>query len=87
MASDYDMGTSRLVTRRDFLKTGALAGAALGVGGALTGSLAACGTTSSGGSSGDSSSGAEGREIKIGFVTPLTGPLASFGIPDAWCVK
>ena len=87
MASDYDMGKSRLVTRRDFLKTGALAGAALGVGGALTGSLAACGTTSSSSSSSGSSSGAEGREIKIGFVTPLTGPLASFGIPDAWCVK
>ena len=88
MASEYDMGKSRLVTRRDFLKTGVLAGAALGVGGALTGSLAACGTTSSdSGSSSGSSSGAEGREIKIGFVTPLTGPLASFGIPDAWCVK
>jgi branched-chain amino acid transport system substrate-binding protein len=82
------MGKSRLVTRRDFLRTGVLAGAALGVGGALTGSLAACGTTTSdGGSSSDSSSGAEGRELKIGFVTPLTGPLASFGIPDAWCVK
>ncbi len=47
MASEYDMGKSRLVTRRDFLKTGVLAGAALGVGGALTGSLAACGTTTS----------------------------------------
>lgn len=23
-----------------------------------------------------------GREIKLGFVTPLTGPLASFGVPD-----
>jgi branched-chain amino acid transport system substrate-binding protein len=88
MASEYDMGKSRLVTRRDFLKTGALAGAALGVGGALTGSLAACGTPSAtSDSSSGSSSGAEGREIKIGFVTPLTGPLASFGIPDAWCVK
>ena len=72
------------VSRRDFLKMGALAGAALGVGGGLTGALAACGSSggdSSGGGSGD------GREIKIGFVTPLTGPLASFGIPDAWCVK
>jgi branched-chain amino acid transport system substrate-binding protein len=27
-----------------------------------------------------------GREIKIGFVTPLTGGLASFGIPDKYCV-
>jgi len=86
-----DMGTARRdgladkkVSRRDFLKIGAVAGAALGVGGALSGSLAACG--SSGGSS-SSSSGGTGREIKIGFVTPLTGPLASFGIPDAWCVK
>jgi branched-chain amino acid transport system substrate-binding protein len=74
----------RPVTRRDFLKVGAVAGAALGVGGALSGSLAACGSSSS---SGGSSSGATGREIKIGFVAPLTGPLASFGIPDAWCVK
>ncbi len=66
------------VSRRDFPKMGALAGAALGVGGGLTGALAACGgDDSSGGGSGD------GREIKIGFVTPLTGPLASFGIPDA----
>ena len=33
-------------------------------------------------------SGAEtGREIKIGFVTPTTGALASFGIPDAYCVE
>ena len=72
------------VSRRDFLKIGALAGAALGVGGGLTGALAACGSDSS---SSSGSSGATGREIKIGFVTPLTGPLASFGIPDAWCVK
>jgi len=27
-----------------------------------------------------------GREIKIGFVTPLTGNLASFGVPDQYCV-
>jgi branched-chain amino acid transport system substrate-binding protein len=27
-----------------------------------------------------------GREIKLGFVTPLTGPLASFGVPDTYCV-
>jgi branched-chain amino acid transport system substrate-binding protein len=30
---------------------------------------------------------ATGREIKIGFVTPLTGGLASFGVPDSYCVK
>jgi branched-chain amino acid transport system substrate-binding protein len=27
-----------------------------------------------------------GREIKIGFVTPLTGGIASFGVPDTYCV-
>ena len=27
-----------------------------------------------------------GREVKIGFVTPLTGALASFGVPDSYCV-
>ena len=71
------------VSRRDFLKIGALTGAALGVGGGLTGALAACGSDT--GSTSDGGGG--GREIKVGFVTPLTGPLASFGIPDAWCVK
>ncbi len=28
-----------------------------------------------------------GREIKVGYVTPVTGPLASFGEADAYCVK
>jgi branched-chain amino acid transport system substrate-binding protein len=28
-----------------------------------------------------------GREVKIGFVTPQTGPLASFGVPDKYCVE
>ena len=27
-----------------------------------------------------------GREVKIGFITPQTGPLASFGVPDKYCV-
>jgi hypothetical protein len=32
------------------------------------------------------SAGAEaGPEIKLGFVAPLTGPLASFGVPDKYC--
>ena len=26
-----------------------------------------------------------GREIKIGFVSPLTGGIASFGVPDQYC--
>ena len=28
-----------------------------------------------------------GREIKLGFVTPLTGPIALFGVPDQYCVS
>lgn len=28
-----------------------------------------------------------GREIKVGFVDPLTGNLAAFGIPGKWCVE
>ncbi len=36
----------------------------------------------------ETTAGAEmGREIKIGFVTPLTGALASFGVPDKYCVE
>jgi branched-chain amino acid transport system substrate-binding protein len=27
-----------------------------------------------------------GRQVKLGFVTPTTGPLASFGVPDGYCV-
>jgi branched-chain amino acid transport system substrate-binding protein len=27
-----------------------------------------------------------GAELKMGFVSPLTGPLASFGVPDKYCV-
>jgi branched-chain amino acid transport system substrate-binding protein len=76
--------TENKVSRRHFLKMGAVAGAALGMGGALGTALTACGSSSDGSSGGGSGSG---REIKVGFVTPLTGPLASFGIPDAWCVK
>ena len=44
--------------------------------------LAACGSSGSSGSS----SGSTGREIKIGFVSPLTGPLATFGGLDQYCV-
>ena len=45
-------------------------------------------TTTAGESTTTVSSGAEmGREIKIGFVTPLTGALASFGVPDKYCVE
>jgi branched-chain amino acid transport system substrate-binding protein len=28
-----------------------------------------------------------GDEVKMGFVTPLTGAIASFGVPDKYCVE
>ena len=44
-------------------------------------------TTSSTGSATTVTVGATaGRPLKIGFVTPLTGSLASFGVPDQYCV-
>ena len=70
------------LTRRDFLKTAGVAGLALGAAGGLSTIAAACG----GGETSDSASEGEGREIKIGFVSPLTGPLAAFGEADQFCV-
>jgi branched-chain amino acid transport system substrate-binding protein len=71
------------ITRRDFLKVAGATGAVVVGAGGLTGALAACG--SSGSSSGGSSS-SSGRAIKIGFVSPLTGALATFGALDQYCV-
>ena len=43
-------------------------------------------TAATAGSTTTVSTGTEaGREIKIGFVAPLTGSLASFGVPDKYC--
>ena len=45
-------------------------------------------TTTTGGATTTVTTTAEmGPEIKIGFVTPQTGGLASFGIPDMYCVE
>ena len=75
------------VSRRDFLKIAGVAGAAVGLSTGLGGLVAACGgdeeeTTTT------VSAGAEtGREIKVGFVTPLTGGISLFGVPDKYCVE
>jgi branched-chain amino acid transport system substrate-binding protein len=56
--------------------------------GTTTTAASATTTTAAAGSTTTVSAGAEmGREVKIGFVTPLTGPLASFGVPDKYCVE
>jgi branched-chain amino acid transport system substrate-binding protein len=85
------------ISRRDFLKRAGLAGAVLGMSTGLGAVLAGCGgedtsttTSAAEAPAGDTTTvaaGAEtGREIKVGFVTPITGALASFGIPDNYCV-
>ncbi len=67
------------ITRRDFLKVAGATGAVVAASGSLGGVLAACGKSGGGG-------GSAGRTIKIGFVSPLTGPLATFGQLDQYCV-
>lgn len=44
-------------------------------------------TTTTAGATTTVSAAELGREIKIGFVTPLTGPLAAFGVPDQYSVN
>ncbi len=76
-----ETGIKTPLSRRDFLKTAGATGLALGATGGLGGVLAACGSSDDA-----ASSDGEGREIKIGFVSPLTGPLAAFGEADQFCV-
>jgi branched-chain amino acid transport system substrate-binding protein len=59
--------------RRRFLRLAGLSGAALSLGG-----LAGCKTGSDGGGGG----GSGGRTIRLGYVSPKTGPLAGFGEAD-----
>ena len=108
--SDQTVPKGKQISRREFLKTAAIAGAAVGVAGGLGGLLSACGgeeattttagattttaaattttagaTTTTAGATTTVSAGPEtGREIKVGVISPVTGPLAVFGIPDKW---
>jgi branched-chain amino acid transport system substrate-binding protein len=70
--------TEHLYSRRQLLRTASLGAAALG-GGTL---LSACGGSGLKGS-GDSA----GDTLKIGYVSPQTGPLASFALADDFVVK
>ena len=44
-------------------------------------------TTSAGATTTVSAAVEKGREVKLGFVTPQTGPLASFGTADKYCLE
>jgi branched-chain amino acid transport system substrate-binding protein len=70
--SAVDELLARSLTRRRFLQAAGMSGAALGMGAFL----AACKSGSGGGA------GGTGRAVKIGYVSPKTGPLAPFGEAD-----
>ncbi len=79
MAQDEGNDRSGRLNRRQLvLRGGAGAGGLL-----IAGTAAACGGSGSGGSSG---AGGSAGTIKIGFVSPLTGPAAGFGEPDPYVV-
>ena len=70
-----------------------LSGFAVGCGDAevtttTTGAASVAGTTATTGAGTTATASVEtGREIKIGFVAPLTGPIALFGVPDQYCAE
>ena len=80
---------------------GAAVGAGAGLGGLLAAcgeettattagatTTAGAATTAPAGATTTVSAGAgAGREIKVGFVDSITGPIAAFGIPGNWCVE
>jgi branched-chain amino acid transport system substrate-binding protein len=81
------------LSRRDLSRREALRRAGLGFGGLTLGGafLAACGGSSSSSSSSAASSGSAGAApsggtIKVGFVSPRTGPAAGFGEPDGYVI-
>jgi branched-chain amino acid transport system substrate-binding protein len=69
------------VGRRSFLQLAGLAGLTASSGGLLAACGGVKGTTSSG------SSSSAGSTIKIGYVSPETGPLADFGQADAFVLS
>jgi branched-chain amino acid transport system substrate-binding protein len=93
-----DLTHAPVLDRREFLRLAALGGSAT----AAAAFLAACGGTSSSSSasaaasaeassspvaSSVASSAPTGRPIKIGFVSPKTGPLAGFGEADDFVLE
>jgi branched-chain amino acid transport system substrate-binding protein len=90
------------VSRREFLRVAALTGGAIGAAGGFGALLAACGTSTETttttsmattstvapeSSTTVSSSVETARPVKIGYVVPITGPLASFSSGAKWAQK
>src|SRR3989304_2512605 len=70
MGSDGQQVEQGVVTRRQFIKSSAAAGAVAGLSAVLP-----------------RVASAQGRTIKIGYVSPQTGPLAGFGGADNFVVS
>jgi branched-chain amino acid transport system substrate-binding protein len=82
------MGDEQLDTRSDLTRRALLwrAGGAIGAAGLAPAVLAACGSSSSGGSSTGGGGSGGGEALKIGYVTPSTGPLADFAAADDFII-
>jgi branched-chain amino acid transport system substrate-binding protein len=90
-----------VVSRRQFLKLAAVTGGAISVGGGLGTALSSCGgtaattttlpastTTTAAASTTTVTTTAEvGRAIKLGYVIPITGPLAPFAAAGKWAQR
>jgi branched-chain amino acid transport system substrate-binding protein len=77
-----DLLRSGRLDRRRFLRLTGTTGAAV----TLSGLLAACKNDEESGG-GTSGGGAQGRVIKLGYVSPQTGPLAGFGEADNFILE
>ena len=89
-AAERDLGGDRLHSSNDTLPPSRrsvlrAAGAGLAVlgGGAL---LSACSSAQSGPGQGSSGVVLSGRDIVIGFIHPLSGPLAAYSAADSWII-
>ena len=69
----------RPISRRSVLAGVGVGAVAAGAGGVLS----ACSSGIKGANSGGSST----KSITIGWIHPLTGPLAGFGAPDNWVIS
>jgi len=91
MSNEIDRVLKNQISRRDLLKRAGLGAGLL----AVPGVIGACGggtTTTTGASPATTAGGGStattvaGEPLKIGFVSPITGPAAGFGEPDAYVI-